>query len=227
MLWPPAFAAPTQPSARAPASAPAQVQPQPYFQPGQQAQHQEVPDDSGWAEVPSRKVKPAPTAALAVPQPAALTRASSGAGGSAGSSPAGSAGKGGGWGSVGGGKAGGGGGSRKAKGVGYEDDKARWVDGAADESCLGVPAESGCNLLGSMQHLAGTPFRASPLDASALPRPFPLACLPQEWLVKDTRNRTSGPFTGFELLDMLLNDTLAESSQVRVHALYPPGGRPI
>lgn len=34
--------------------------------------------------------------------------------------------------------------------------------------------------------------------------------------MKDARNRTSGPFTGFELLDMLLNDTLAESSQVRV-----------
>lgn len=195
MVRPPVFAAPAQPSARAPTSAPAQVQPQPSFhppavtslpatvQPGQQAQHQEEPDAGGWAEVRSRK--PAPTAALAVPQPAALTRASSGAGGLAGSSPAGSAGKNGGWGSAGGGKAGGGGGgSRKPKGVGYEDDKARWVDGAANKSCLGVPAESRCNLLDmctrglySLQSVTSGCER----PASPFPCPFPPACGRSGW----------------------------------------------
>lgn len=36
----------------------------------------------------------------------------------------------------------------------------------------------------------------------------------QEWLVKQ-RNKVSGPFTGVELLEMVLNDTLAESAQAR------------
>lgn len=32
--------------------------------------------------------------------------------------------------------------------------------------------------------------------------------------MKNARGKVSGPFTGPELLDMLLNDTLADSSQV-------------